>query len=177
MEHKTRCAGVHHRAQNERVKSTGHSTGLQSISTRTLQSAFNSFLENDKDGLTERCTNMAWALCFLLAISVSAVGAAVPPPPAASGPGDSIVSATCQLTLRGKNLRGGPDTKDNDYKLSDQGVQEISLACSTVPAGQQVPISVNRTWITPGHTSGFKVGGSCYCRSTADSALNCCTNG
>jgi hypothetical protein len=34
----------------------------------------------------------------------------------------------------------------------------MRLSCSTVPSGQQVPISVNRTWITDRQTSLFKVG-------------------
>ncbi len=105
---------------------------------------------------------MAWvAFCFLsvlvtTSVSATATGAVVTEP----GPGDSIQSASCQIKLRGKDLNaGGPDiTKDDDYKTSDQGLQEVQLACSTIPAGLEVPISVNRTWISAGHTTGFKVG-------------------
>jgi hypothetical protein len=106
---------------------------------------------------------MAWAMCYLIVVGTitsvclaSAVtGAAV----TEAVPGISIVSATCELKLVGKDLQvGGPDTKDSDFKVTDQGIQELQLACSTVPAGQQVPISVNRTWVTAAHTAGFKVG-------------------
>lgn len=102
---------------------------------------------------------MAWVVRCLIVVgtiislfATAARGAAVTSP----GSGASIISATCKLKLVGKV--GGPDTKDSDYKVTDQGIQELQLACSTVPAGQQIPISVNRTWVTPAHTTGFQVG-------------------
>lgn len=116
----------------------------------------------------DRDLAMALALCFWLFVltgSTQAVPTLAQAVVAEPESANSIVSATCQLIIRGKNL-AGPITSANetDAKTTDQGVQKISLACSTVPAGQQVPIAVNRTWITPAHSSGFQVGGVCDCR-------------
>lgn len=79
-------------------------------------------------------------------------------------------AATCSLKLRGRNAVGDAPKHDQDSELTDQGVQGVQLTCSTDPPGQQVPITVNRTWISSQHTSGFEVSriagsnlcGTCY---------------
>jgi hypothetical protein len=90
----------------------------------------------------------------LLAVILVAFGATTVTKVAAA----PLVSARCDLFMRGKASAGDGPNDDRDGRLDNQGLKEMRLSCSTVPPGEQVPISVNRTYITNLHTSLFKVG-------------------